>query len=89
MKKIIITIIITIVLLNIIVFCTNQYRINKNIPPILYLTVKEANDGGSKIYNFIFYKIIGYRNIYNKNVIYITGNPFVEFNNPYYKYDNK
>lgn len=83
MKKIIIMIILIFIFFNIIVFCINQYRINKSISPLLYLTVKEVNDGGSKIYNFIFYKIIEYRNINNNDVIYITGHPFVEFNNPY------
>jgi len=64
----------------------NKHRITNNHDPILYLSANVANDGGSTVYNFIFYKIIKYKNVNNDDVVYTIGSPNLEFDNPFYDY---
>lgn len=86
MDKLFIKISIVLIILLIIVsviYIININNIGNHKDPILYITKKIANDGGSIIYNCMFYKIIKYRNVNNDDCIYSIGSPFMKFNNPF------
>lgn len=82
--RIIICILIILIILYVIMFFVNKSNITKNTDPVFYFSTQIANDGGSIIYNVLFYKIIKYKNIYNDNTIYEIGNFMLEFDNPFY-----
>lgn len=87
MKKIIIILVcllLTFIVLYICLYNTNKSNIENKQDPVFYFSIKHANDGGSTIYDVLFYKIIKYKNIYNDDCLYVIGNYKLEFENPFY-----
>lgn len=73
-------ILIGIVLLGMLFFTVDSYRIKQNRPPIFAIQAQVLKDGGTVIYYGLGYKIIDYHTIEGKNEIQI-GSYFMKYEN--------